>query len=342
MLPKPTDANDVALPVSLVRWGESFIHNLEDHKVSIFNQIFLRVSRADDDPSSEGFPENYVLFQHSDIMSWAIFAVVLLSLIMFENTVLHRPSTKLTFARAALHSCFWICSAGAFVRYIYMTRGVQAATDWSTAYLLEWMLSVDNLFVYRSIFTIFKTPDSHKHKALFWGVLGAVIFRMVFFSVESLLFANFTWVHFILGAFLIYTGVSGIVMDGDENEEEEPHRWREFLERHLRFVDAYAPEAQFFAQVTSDASSGEAMLGDWIPQRSQAAASLKGRDARDIRFQVVATRLLLVVIFLEASDLMFAVDSVSAITSQVPNLFLAYSASAFAMCGLRATFFCGG
>merc|ERR1719252_357823 len=122
----------------------------------------------------------------------------------------------MTLLQAMLYTSFWITVAMMFCFYIYVTRGANDAFDWGTGYLLEWMLSVDNLFVFHRIFILFKTPDSQKHKPLFYGIIGAIVFRMIFFLIEEILLHHVTWMHLVFGLFLIYTGFKAVSMDDDD------------------------------------------------------------------------------------------------------------------------------
>jgi len=221
--------------------------------------------------------------------------------------------------------------------------------------MLEWMLSVDNLFVFRTVFVYFKTPDEQKHKPLFWGIVGAIIFRMAFFVVEELLLHNFTWMHFLLGIFLVYTGLKILWVDEDEGRPDE-NPILEKIFKVVPFVDAYAVEPKFVAKVPYD-ENGVPLLApakDCLPEnkwrRQESAPQAKVVPSWDASMQEIdqvkierwryrATRLALVVVCLEITDVVFAVDSVSAIVAQIPDLFLAYTACVFAMLGLRATFF---
>merc|ERR1719454_567123 len=109
--------------------------------------------------------------------------------------------------------------AGAFCIYIYFHRGLNDAFSWATGYLLEWMLSVDNLFVFHLVFNLYGTPDHLKHKPLFWGIVGAIFFRMLFFVIEEYLLHSLWWMHIVLGIFLIYTGIKTATSD---DEDEDP------------------------------------------------------------------------------------------------------------------------
>merc|ERR1719221_1139404 len=196
------------------------------------------------------------------------------------------------------------------------------------------MLSVDNLFVFRSIFLVFRTPENQKHKPLFWGIMGAVFFRMLFFVVGEILLHSFSIVHLVLGAFLVYTGFKVVLMDEEEAPDQGPVITK--ITQLVPYVDAYAPTPLFFARLEPYdpmlSARGEGQQGR--PQNRRSSIS----DFSQVQ-PLRATRLLIVVIALELTDVVFAVDSVSAIVAQVPDLFLAYTACVFAMLGLRATFF---
>lgn len=328
-------------------------------------------------PPGDGHPDDYKLLRDEDYDNWLIFFVVFFVLIIFDNLVLHRKQETPSFGVACLYSLFWVLCAAAFCVYVFYTRGAEDAFDWWTGYMLEWMLSVDNLFVFRSIFCLFKTPDDQKHKPLFWGIVGAVIFRMAFFVVEELLLHSFHWMHFVLGAFLIYTGVKIIFVDDEDEINAEQHPMFLAVTRYVPFVDAYSPNIRFICRVPELKSTGEVYLPDWIPpklpsrppspcvslnpspeaspspspprspryQTEPAPRQTLGPDSitaplpEDLVYRYRFTRLFVVVLCLEVTDIIFAVDSVSAIVAQIPDLFLAYTACVFAMLGLRATFF---
>mmetsp|Transcript_6361 Transcript_6361/g.15721 ORF Transcript_6361/g.15721 Transcript_6361/m.15721 type:complete len:514 (+) Transcript_6361:86-1627(+) len=281
--------------------------------------------KKDKDDDIDIYPDHYKLVRAEDTVSWVVFFVLFFLLLFFDNFFLHTGDERPSFGRASLYTLFWLLCAGAFNIYVYFARGPEDAFSWGTGYLLEWMLSVDNLFVFRSIFVAFGTPDEQKHKPLFWGIVGAIIFRMIFFVIEEVLLHSFAFMHYVLGIFLVYTGIKICVMDEDEEVAPQDHFLIRKITEWLPFVNAYAPTPKFFARIPHrcDSSSPrrESLLDD------QGRHSLK------------ATRLLLVVVCLELTDIVFAVDSVSAIVAQIPDLFLAYTACVFAMLGLRATFF---
>lgn len=308
--------------------------------------VLFRAEGAADQPMLLAVPGQYRLFQAEDLYHWLVFLVVVASLVIFDNAVLYGKGQRPTFHRSLCIALFWVLCGMGFCCYVYFMKGANAAFDWSTGYMLEWMLSVDNLFVYRSIFALFKTPEGQKHKPLFYGIAGAVVFRLGFFVVEQMVVRTFGWVQMLLGCFLIYTGIKVVAVE-QEQEEDAPVTESSFfskIARHLNFVDSYAPEPKFLSKVPVDSRTGELVLADWQPPRlpQDYDAAVCGGDVtrgRDLNFEYRFTRLFLVVLCLEAADVVFAVDSVSAIVGQIPDLFLAYSSSVFAMLGLRATFF---
>lgn len=321
-------------------------------------------------PGEHGGPHHQPvrLWEWEDTDEWTVFFITFIVLILFDNLVLHRDEKKLTFNKACLFTCFWLSCAGVFCGYIYAVRGPVAAFDWATGYLLEWMLSVDNLFVFRSIFLVFRTPDNQKHKPLFWGIVGAVIFRMLFFVVGEVLVHSFWWMYILLGVFLIWTGVKVVFGDDEEANPRDSPLYKTII-KYIPYHDYYSSKGRFFDYLTLETerknfgsgndsrpqTPGEyySASGDLTDRKADEAAVCGGcapgdevvdggfwtSENPEPKSRLVATRLMLVVICLEVTDIVFAVDSVSAIVAQIPDLFLAYTACVFAMLGLRATFF---
>jgi len=287
---------------------------------------------ADKDPHHLiEFPDEYALFRQKDSLSWIVFFVLFIFLIVLDNTVLQSSQEKPSFYRALAYTAFWLSCAFGFNIYVWFARGPEDAFAWGTGYILEWMLSVDNLFVFRSVFLTFNTPDDQKHKPLFWGIVGAVIFRMIFFAVGEVLLHTFTFMHYLLGAFLIYTGIKIMAVEEDDEEFEESFVLQK-VKTVVPYVNCYAPTAKFFARLPDPTPTPRGMVRTVSKDR-------EASPTNPTRPPLRATRLLLVVICLELTDIVFAVDSVSAIVAQIPDLFLAYTACVFAMLGLRATFF---
>lgn len=211
------------------------------------------------------------------------------------------------------------------------------------------MLSFDNLFVFHLIFQSYACPDELKHKPLFWGICGAVFFRLAFLFIGEWLMQAMFLAHILFGAFLVYTGWKAATADDDEDDDPSRNPLVQWLSRRLPFVGAYDSKGNFFVKVPVN-ERGQAMLpsargelevieGNEVESYGTVDFNAASQNAETRKFQWRATMLFLVVVCLEVSDILFAVDSVSAIVAQVPDLFLAYTSAIFAMLGLRATFF---
>lgn len=271
------------------------------------------------------YSPEFALFRSEDGLEWTIFTLVFFALLLFDNFVLHRKEEILSFGRACLYTCFWVVCAGIFNLYIYFTEGEEAAFAWGTGYLLEWMLSLDNLFVFHLVFKMYKTPDHLKHKPLFYGIIGAIVFRMIFFIVEESLFHAVWWMHIVFGVFLVYTGIRSAATD-DDDDDPRNNFLVSWIASKIPLINDYDTAGGRFFVCVPKSQNGEETDDDKM-------------TAPRPRHQVKATLLVLVVICLEITDVVFAVDSVSAIVAQIPDLYLAYTACVFAMLGLRASFF---
>jgi len=302
---------------------------------------------------------HYTLFRYEDWPAWVTFTCVFCILITLDNVVLNRNPQALTVTRAIMYTLFWIMTACCFCGWVYWYYGESQAYMWMSGYMLEWMLSFDNLFVFHMIFSVYATPDTLKHRPLYLGIVGAVIFRLVFIFVGEFLMHAFFFMHFIFGSFLVYTGIKTATAD-EEDEDPSQHPLVQWLSKNMNFVSAYDVKGLFWVNVEVD-EHGEVVLpeGTMVEREATEHDSLSAAEAAESnkilvadfqehlvsrnvpssRTQKRATMLLLVVICLELSDLLFAVDSVSAIVAQVNDLFLAYTSAVFAMLGLRATFF---
>jgi tellurite resistance protein TerC len=300
--------------------------------------------------------DNHVtLFRYEDMQAWMIFTCVFAVLITFDNVILNRNPQALTMKRAVLYTFFWMFMAAGFCFWVTYSKGTSAGYMWMSGYLLEWMLSFDNLFVFHMIFSVYGTPDNLKHRPLYLGILGAVVFRLVFIFVGEYLMHAFAFMHLIFGAFLIYTGIETVRGD-DEDEDPSQHPFIVWLQSKVSFVSVYCTHGSFFVKVPLN-DQGEAVIPEeaYVKATETSPILTDGADEQHARYPVVdfevaiqghqgrvetrATMLFLVVLCLEISDVLFAVDSVSAIVSAVNDLFLAYTSTVFAMLGLRATFF---
>lgn len=314
-----------------------------------------------------GSPDHhYTLFRNEDMSAWLIFTLVFIGLVVFDNAVLHRGGAAISFKRACVYTVFWISCAVAFCGYIAYSRGMNAAFQWGTGYVLEWMLSVDNLFVFHMIFKLYATPDYLKHKPLFWGIAGAIVFRMLFFVAAEALMHSVHFMHIIFGLFLVYTGIKTVYSD-DEEDDPRKNSLVIFLSQRMNFVKGYDAGGAFFVKVGVDPRTGQPRLPapsetisvdlseeekekqnekvfmykpeQWYSSSRTYDPEVARSSNTPVTYVWHATMLFLVVVCLEVTDLLFAVDSVSAIVAQIPDLYLAYTACVFAMLGLRALFF---
>lgn len=311
---------------------------------------------------------NYILFRYEDWPAWVTFTAVFIVLIFFDNVILHRNPKDMTIMKAVCYTIFWILCACSFCGWVWWYYSAEHASMWMSGYLLEWMLSFDNLFVFHLIFQVYQTPNNLKHRPLYLGICGAVFFRLAFIFIGEYLMHAMFFMRFIFGAFLVYSGIKTVTIDDDEDDPSQQPLvlW---LQQRVPFVSAYDARGSFFVRVPVD-ETGEIMLSDYVLDSNKtckkaptaeseegaeegeetsvryntvdfasAAESVKTKNGPQLRWQLRATMLFLVVICLETSDILFAVDSVSAIVAQVNDLFLAYTSAVFAMLGLRATFF---
>jgi len=265
----------------------------------------------------------------------------------------------LSFARACAYAVFWLFCGICWNLYVFYHRGWNDALSWSTGYLLEWMLSMDCLFFFHIIFKLFGTPDHLKHIPLFWGIIMAIFFRMFFFLIEEVLMHSFYWTHVLFGLFLVYTGIKSATISDEHFDPRESAAFV-FLCKYIRLVNTYDDDGRLFVLAKIDPVTGQPIL----PDENKGPAKGKDADLETAKLKGYATEgygskgmvgpteqesaggyhyhgtlLVLVVMCIMITDLIFAVDSVSAVVAEVPDLFLAYTASVFAVLNLRAMFF---
>jgi tellurite resistance protein TerC len=235
---------------------------------------------------------------------WILFNVFVAAMLVLDLGVFHRGSNVISFKKAALGSLFWISLAVAFGILVYFWQGQQKALEFSTGYLIEESLSVDNLFVFLVIFNYFKVPREHQYKVLFWGIIGALIMRFVFIFAGVSLINRFHWIIYVFGLILIY---SGIKLAFGESAEVDPEKnpLLKLFRRSVPMTEEYE--------------------GDKFLVR---------RDGRRL-----ATPLLAVLIVVETTDLLFAVDSIPAVLAISRDPFIVYTSNVFAILGLRAMYF---
>ncbi len=238
------------------------------------------------------------------IIFWIIFNAFVLLMLALDLGVFHRKTHEVTLKEALTWTFIWIILALVFNAIIYFWRGREQALEFFTGYLVEKSLSVDNIFVFLMVFTYFRIPSLYQHKVLFWGIIGALIMRVIFIFAGVALIERFHFTIYLFGALLIY---SGYKMFQHNNVKIEPDK-----NPVIRFFKKYMP-------VTAD------LQGDKFFVKSGGK-----------RF---ATPLFLVLLLIETTDLIFAVDSIPAILAITQDQFIVYTSNVFAILGLRSLYF---
>lgn len=233
-----------------------------------------------------------------------LFNLFILGMLALDLGVFHRKAHVVTLKESITWSIVWVSLAMVFNGWVWHHYGSQKALEFFTGYLIEKSLSVDNVFVFALLFSYFAVPLQHQHKVLFWGVLGALIMRAIMIFLGAALITRFTWIIYIFGAFLILTGLKMIL-----KKEEEIHPERnpviKLFRRMIPVTNGYRGD-RFFVRENG---------------------------------YLMATPLFLVLILVEISDLIFAVDSIPAIFAVTKDWFIVYTSNVFAILGLRSLYF---
>ncbi len=235
---------------------------------------------------------------------WVVFHAVIAVMLAVDLGIFNRRPHELSLKEAVIWSVVWIAVALAFNGLIWFFWGAEAALEFFTAYLVEKSLSADNIFVFAVIFSYFGVPPAYQHRVLFWGILGAIVTRATFILAGVELLERFHFMIYVFGAFLVFTGLR-LLRRSEEKVEPERNPVLRLARRWLPVTSQYR-DAAFFVREK----------GRWM-----------------------ATPLFLVLLVVESTDVMFAVDSVPAVLAITPHLFIAYTSNIFAILGLRALYF---
>jgi tellurite resistance protein TerC len=239
----------------------------------------------------------------TDTLWWVVFNVFVVAMLALDLGVIHRSAKALGVRQALVWSAIWIGLAASFAGLLYGTQGRTAALEFSTGYVIELSLSVDNLFIFLLIFRYFRLPEEQQYRVLFWGIIGAIVMRAAFIFAGVGLIRRFHWIIYGFGLLLLYSGIRLLFQHGGEvNPEKNPL---------LRLLRKFMP-------VTPD------YVGNKFFVRGE---------------RLYATPLLLVLIVVETTDVIFAVDSIPAVLSITLNTFIVYTSNIFAILGLRSLFF---
>ncbi len=238
------------------------------------------------------------------VWKWVIFNAFVLAMLALDLGVFHRKAHTVKMKEALTWSGVWIALALAYYVGIHFWLGPQKALEFLTGYLIEKSLSVDNLFVFLLLFSYFRVAGEYQHEVLFWGILGALVMRAIFIAVGVTLIQRFEWIVYVFGAVLIY---SGLKMAFEQEKEINPER-----NPVLRLFRRFMP----------------------VTEQYQGKKFFVIRDGRPW-----ATPLLVVLIVVETTDLIFAVDSIPAVLAISHDPFIVYTSNVFAILGLRALYF---
>src|SRR2546423_3748577 len=235
---------------------------------------------------------------------WVGFSLFILTMLSLDLGLFNRKAHTIRYREAWIWSGVWVTVALIFAALVFHYQGSVRGLEFVTGYLIELSLSVDNLFVFLLIFSYFKVPAKFQHRVLFWGVLGALVMRIAMIGLGAALIQRFHWIIYAFGVFLIYTGFKMLRQEeSDVHPEDNPI---------VRFVTRHIP----------------------ISRRYEGEKFFTVKDGKR-----VGTLLLLVLVIVEITDLVFAVDSIPAIFGITTNTFIVYTSNVFAILGLRSLYF---
>ena len=235
---------------------------------------------------------------------WAIFICCILIFLALDLGVFHRKAHVVRFKEALAWTTVWFCMAMLFAAGLWRWKDKENAVEFITGYLIELSLSMDNVFVIALLFAYFKVPSEHQHRVLFWGIIGALVMRGVMIGVGAALVVRFNWVLYVFGAFLVFSGIK--MFFADEGGVEPENNFVLKLARKFFPVSNQFEGQKFFT-------------------------TLNGRRA--------LTPLALVLIMVETTDLVFALDSIPAIFGVTKKAFIVFTSNVFAILGLRSLYF---
>jgi tellurite resistance protein TerC len=246
----------------------------------------------------------------TDIAVFLAFNAGVLAMLAIDLGIFNRKAHRITVREAAIWSGVWIALSLGFAAGIYHYRGRQQGLEFIAGYLIEYSLSVDNIFVFVLIFSYFRIPEKYQHRVLFWGIIGALVMRGTMIAGGSYLIERFHWVIYIFGAFLVFTGIRMATQDATDIEPEANPILR-LLRRHLPVTHDYRDQSFFVRE--------SPMRGDAV--------------------RLMATPLFVVLVLVETTDLIFAVDSIPAIFAVTRDPLLVYTSNVCAILGLRSLYF---
>ena len=241
---------------------------------------------------------------------WLIFITIVTGLLVFDLGVLHREHREIGVKESLLLSAGYITVGLLFGLWVWQVKGDVAGVDYYTGFLIEKSLSMDNVFLMAMIFSFLAIPRKYQHAVLFWGILGVIVLRAILIGLGATLIAEFHWILYLFGAFLLLTGVKVFFSKVDDHPDLSENKLVKFVRRRMRVTDRLHKGRFFVRQPDAE-----------------------GRTV------VWATPLFLALVLIECADLLFAVDSVPAIFAITQDPFIVYTSNIFAILGLRALYF---
>jgi len=239
-----------------------------------------------------------------NLVLWVGFTAFVLLMLFLDLLVFHRKTHEVKIKEAIIWSIIWVSIALIFNYLVYVWLGKEKAIEFLTAYVIEKSLSVDNLFVFIMIFGFFNIKAEYQHKILFWGILGALIMRIIFIVLGIQLIQNFHWIIYVFGLFLIYTGAK-IPFEKDKKIDPDKNPLVRLFKKFMPVTNEFHGD-KFFVKINA---------------------------------KTFATPLFITLIVIEFSDLIFAVDSIPAVLAISDDTFIVYTSNVFAILGLRALYF---
>jgi tellurite resistance protein TerC len=242
-----------------------------------------------------------------EIPIWVWFAFIggVLVMLALDLGVFNRKAHVVTIKEAAIWTSVWVSLGLAFGAMMFVWQGQQKGLEWITGYLIEYSLAVDNIFVFVLVFAAFAVPPQYRHRVLFWGIIGALVMRGTMIAVGAQLIKEFHWILYVFGAFLVFTGIRMLMAKSDEHVDLEKNPAVKLARRFFRISPEY--DGQKFFTVKNGVR--------------------------------MATPLFLVLVFIEFTDLIFAVDSIPAIFAITTDPFIVFTSNVMAILGLRSMYF---
>ena len=237
---------------------------------------------------------------------WIAFISFVILMLAIDLGVFHRKSHVVAFKESLAWTIVWMMLAMLFSIIIYFWKGPDKSIEFITGYIIELSLSVDNLFVFILIFSYFHVPLIYQHKVLFWGILGALVMRVIFIFAGVALITKFHWIIYVFGAIIIFSGLK-MLFQKDKKIEPDKNPIIKLIKKFIPVTNSYQGD-KFFVKIQK---------GAWA-----------------------ATPLFIVLVFVEMTDLIFAVDSIPAILAITTDTFIVFTSNVFAILGLRSLYFC--